>query len=128
MNKLKYKLYYFMQGRRGMDYLGRFLMNTALLLLILTMFLGRFKGVAVFLNFITMAILLYANFRIFSRNLYKRELENSKYLAWREMIRQKKFFKYFKCPKCGQKMRAPKGKGRIKVTCHHCNTTFEKKV
>ncbi len=128
MNKLKYKIYCFMQGRRGMDYFGRFLMNTALILLMITIFLGRFRLLASILNLIILAILIYANYRMFSRNLYKRELENSKYMAWKEKIKQRKYFKYFKCPNCGQKMRAPKGKGRIKVTCHHCNSTFEKNV
>ena len=37
-------------------------------------------------------------------------------------------YKYFNCPECGQKMRAPKGKGRIRVTCTKCGTQFEKRV
>ena len=37
-------------------------------------------------------------------------------------------YKYFKCPSCGQELRAPKGKGRIRVTCSKCGMQFEKKV
>ena len=37
-------------------------------------------------------------------------------------------YKQFKCPSCGQKMRAPKGRGKIRVTCHSCGNIFEKKV
>ena len=37
-------------------------------------------------------------------------------------------YRYFKCPECKQKMRAPKGRGKIKVTCKHCHTQFVKKV
>ena len=37
-------------------------------------------------------------------------------------------YKYFKCPDCGKKFRAPKGKGRIRVTCTGCGKQFEQKV
>ena len=33
---------------------------------------------------------------------------------------------YFHCPKCNQEMRAPKGKGKILVTCKNCGEKFEK--
>lgn len=128
MSRLKYRLYYFMQGRRGMDYFSRFMMNTSLVLIVVSMFLGRIKILAALLNLIIMGLLIYTNFRIFSRNLYRRELENSRYLAWRDEMKSRKIYRYFKCPECGQRMRAPKGKGNIVVTCHQCNTSFKKKV
>lgn len=37
-------------------------------------------------------------------------------------------YRYFKCPECKQKMRAPKGRGKIKVTCKNCHKQFIKKV
>ncbi|MBQ4429118.1 MAG: hypothetical protein II871_05040 [Clostridia bacterium] len=37
-------------------------------------------------------------------------------------------YKYFKCPKCGREYRAPKGKGKIRVTCRECGEQFEKKI
>lgn len=37
-------------------------------------------------------------------------------------------YKYFNCPQCGKRYRAPKGKGRIKVTCSSCGKQFEKRV
>ena len=33
--------------------------------------------------------------------------------------------KYFKCPNCGQKLRAPRGVGRFRVTCRSCGVSFE---
>ncbi len=37
-------------------------------------------------------------------------------------------YKYFKCPDCGREYRAPRGKGKIRVTCRQCGKQFEKKV
>ncbi|NLD19282.1 MAG: hypothetical protein GX663_03410 [Clostridiales bacterium] len=36
--------------------------------------------------------------------------------------------KILRCPGCGEKLRVPKGKGKIRIKCPHCNTEFEKKV
>ena len=45
MSGFKYKLYRFMQGRRGLDNLGRFLIMTAMILMIVSMFLIKFPTV-----------------------------------------------------------------------------------
>ena len=36
--------------------------------------------------------------------------------------------KIFKCPVCGEKLRVPKGAGKISITCPHCGEKFIKKV
>jgi DNA-directed RNA polymerase subunit RPC12/RpoP len=33
-----------------------------------------------------------------------------------------------KCPRCGQKLRVPGGKGLIRITCKRCTSKFERKV
>lgn len=41
---------------------------------------------------------------------------------------QKKYgkdFKLFKCPQCGHRLRVPKGKGTVRITCPNCKTKFE---
>ena len=128
MKKLKYKLYYFMQGRRGADHFSRFLMNIALVLILVSIFTRKYIVISFLLNLFILALLVYTNFRVFSRNLYKRELENNRYLVWRNSLKERKKYKYFKCPQCGQKMRAPRGSGKIRVTCHQCNASFKKNV
>ena len=41
--------------------------------------------------------------------------------SWSEM-RQ---YKYLICPQCAQRLRVPRGKGRIRVTCTNCGNVFE---
>lgn len=43
--------------------------------------------------------------------------------SWSEM-RQ---YKYLICPQCTQRLRVPRGKGRIRVTCTNCGNVFETK-
>lgn len=40
---------------------------------------------------------------------------------------QKKIYRFFVCPSCSQKVRVPRGKGRIEITCPKCRTAFIKK-
>ena len=90
------------------------------------------------------AVMVYAYFRMFSRNVSKRSLENQWYLK-REMkarscllkwkkdlptkktLEQRKNYHIYKCPNCRQKIRVPKGKGRIAITCRKCGNEFIKK-
>lgn len=41
---------------------------------------------------------------------------------------QKKVYKFFLCPHCDQKVRVPKGKGKIEITCPKCRTSFIKRT
>ncbi len=42
-------------------------------------------------------------------------------------IRYHRQYKTFKCKTCGQKLRVPRGKGKIRVTCRNCHTQFSMK-
>jgi len=129
MNKFLYKFAQFMMGRRGFDRFCRgLLLATAFLLLADIIVPGRF------LSSIGTVLIIYSYYRALSKNIAKRQAEENWYLAKIEMpltsymSRDRKNYRYFKCPTCGQSLRAPKGRGRIRVTCSRCRHVFEKKV
>ena len=86
---------------------------------------------------LALLILVVIFFRMFSKNIYRRRNENDKFLKiWYPV---KNFFrrtfgrrpdakthKHFRCPKCHQEVRVPRGKGKIKVTCPKCGEQFIK--
>ena len=117
----------FMYGRYGIDNLSRFMLGFTFVLCILSFFIrGRLNGLLSFLIFVSIIIIY---FRMFSRNIYKRAAErfkNSRQNA-EKYATQRKYYKFFKCPGCGQKIRIPKGHGKIEIRCPKCNTRFIKR-
>lgn len=129
---MKEKLQRFMWGRYGNDNLNRFLMVCALVLLFLSMlFHGPFYLLAV-------AVMVYAYFRMFSRNTVKRSAENRFYMAKsmkargfvqkkKRELSQRKQYHIYRCPECRQKLRVPRGRGKIAITCRKCGKEFIRK-
>lgn len=130
---MREKIARFMAGRYGMDALGRFTISLALFFIVLNWFISnRFTG----LLFWVCIILTY--FRMLSRDVYKRSAENQQFLNRTSKVRrwfytqkntfaQRKTHHIYRCPSCKQKIRVPKGKGRIEIRCPKCSTTFIKK-
>lgn len=117
-----------------MDQLNTLLMRTSLILLLLNLFLPT--SIALWF---AVALLLWLNYRFFSKRIYPRSNENTRYTTMmqqlkkkgnltKEKINSRKIYTFFKCPNCHQQLRAPKGKGKIKVTCSTCKEQFTKKV
>lgn len=130
MQKLIIKFQRFMQGRYGIDTLGKHLMNLVLVMLVINIFLR--SGIV---NLVTLAIAVYANFRMFSKKTYKRSSENRLYVQWLRKVNSKfkhlkdrKDYKYFKCPECKLSLRAPRKRGPITVTCSKCRHRFDIKT
>jgi DNA-directed RNA polymerase subunit RPC12/RpoP len=122
----------FMMGRYGADNLNRFLLGVSIVLIVLSAF-TRWA----LLDLLGVAVLIYCYFRMFSKNIPKRYQENQKYLKLKAKVtgvfrknvwyaKQRKTHHIYTCPSCGQKIRIPKGKGRIQVTCPKCKHTFIK--
>lgn len=123
----------FMMGRYGIDELGRFSLYFTLALLIIGLFVQ--SGI---LNALTFLCLVLLYFRMFSKNYAKRRKENDIYLKYynkvmgffqkqKRLARERKVNHIYSCPNCKQKIRIPKGKGKIAITCPKCKTEFIKK-
>ena len=133
MNGFRERFARFMIGRYGMDRLGQFL-NGVAFVFIAAGFFSRNR----LLDTAGMILLILCYFRMFSKNIGKRFKENQKFeRIWfhiSEAFRKRRFklqqirkFHIYKCPECGQKIRIPRGKGRISIHCPKCGTDFIKK-
>ena len=140
---LRYRFALFMQGRYGTDQLSRFLSVLVIVLLIAEWVLKHFLAVPgvlhlpAIIGYIYVILLFIIYFRTFSRNIPRRYAENQKYLALRDKFlsffggkrpsaAQRIEYHIYKCPQCRQKIRIPRGKGRIMVRCPKCGTEFKK--
>lgn len=134
---MKEKFSKFMQGRYGVDQMSRFTMGAALVLIVLAIFIRR-SYVGSLLDTLGLLLIVYTYFRIFSRNIQKRYAENQKYLnatgklrmrisREKNLMEQRKTHHIYTCPGCGQKIRIPRGKGKIEIDCPKCHTKFVKK-
>lgn len=122
----------FMYGRYGNDQFNLFLMGLYLLLYLICIFVR--SDLLYLVSFVLLAVTL---FRLLSRNLERRRMENARFMramgpviSWihmRRNIRRDKEHVYFKCPSCGQRLRVPRGKGQITVTCRACGASFQEK-
>ena len=154
---MRERFFRFMQGRYGVDAFGRFLIYTDLILAVLSMLFRNsvlFFPV-VFLLVYSYYRIFSRNIykRTFENNKFldikaafsqkagcflrkfsggKRFTENgrgeysSKFNSYSGNCYEISY-KVFKCPKCAQKLRVPKGKGRIMITCRRCGTEFRKR-
>ena len=125
-----------MAGRYGVDEYSRFLNVVALVSLVLSILFNN--GLSVFFWLLAIISLVWTYFRMFSRDTYKRRAENNAYLTIRysmtrklsglkQRMQQKRYYRFYKCPKCGITTRVPKGKGKIRITCPKCGEIFQRK-
>ena len=88
---------------------------------------------------IMLLIIVLICFRMFSRNIVARSAENRKFLpiynavtGWFKLtfkkIRDRKDYRYIKCPVCKAQLRVRNKKGNHTVLCPKCGSEFNKKI
>lgn len=115
-----------MLGRYGTDKLNMAILGAGLICCLLAMVL-RLAFVDLLLTLLSYALMIWAIFRMLSRNTYKRYRENRKYLQLLDRVKDRDH-RYFDCPRCRQPVRVPRGKGKIAITCPKCKEKFIKKT
>lgn len=131
---MRNRLSNFMLGRNGTDQL----FIAQLVLAVVLQVLSGVMDMGI-LSLLSNAMLVWAVFRALSRNVARRREENRRFLervyriradaqVWRDGIRHRKEYKFFRCPGCGNWLRVPRGKGKIQVTCPRCGHRFSGKT
>lgn len=121
-----------MWGRYGNDNFNQFLLAVAFVSLLISFFGGGL------FYLVATVVMVYAYFRMFSRNISKRSAENQQFLKQKLKVRafftkkkkelaERKVYHIYRCPNCRQKIRIPRGKGKIAIRCRKCGNEFIKK-
>ena len=129
MDRFRNWLYKTMYGLYGQDSFGRFLFFLSIALWVISIFTNYLVSIAALL------VMGVEYFRIFSKNIAARRRENDRYMRLTAGIRrffaskkaelaQGKKYKIFKCPECKQKLRLPRGRGKIEIRCRKCGNQF----
>ena len=131
LDKIRTSLNKLMAGRHGADEFSMALLIAGLLLSII----GSLTRIGI-MSLLSLALYIYAIFRMFSRNHEKRYQENQKYISLTHgslrqfFVRLKNIrkYKYFKCPQCHARLRLPRKVGEVTVTCGKCRHAFKQKA
>jgi hypothetical protein len=124
----------FMAGRYGTDGLHYLLMALWFLIALVDVFLSHWL-----VSLLQTAICIFIFFRMFSRNIIKRQRENQAFLSlirrigktWRHFqvrFTERKTTCFFHCPQCKAPMKMPRRAGRFTVHCPCCHHSFEKEI
>ena len=134
----------FMQGRYGAygpDRLNRALNFAAIALVIVSLFVH-----SAILNAVTLALIAFPLYRMLSRNHMARQRESEAYARIvnkaapsvrgvaksvrrraKDAARRVRYFRthrFYNCTGCGRRLRVPKVRGRLQISCPKCGATF----
>ena len=134
MGKFKAYITRLMYGRYGIDQLYYAMIAVCFALLIANMFIN-----STILGLLIWPILILTMYRSFSKNSYKRRMENEKFLkVWNRIIasyklslrriKEIKTHRFRKCPHCKKTLRLPRKVGKHTVKCPICHQEFEVRV
>lgn len=126
------KIIRFMQGRNGPDDLYIFLFSIYMVLFLVNIFVNNKV-----IDTLEIIVIMFMFFRFFSKNIYKRNLENRLFLKLKKEVKYKlnninNYFKeknyiYKKCKKCKSTLKFPMPyeRGIKKVKCPKCGHKFK---
>ena len=127
-----------MYGRNGPDRLYTFILWASAILLLISMVIEAFVSLVAgyILQGVAFVLIIYAFFRVFSKNVSKRRAENERYLRIKFKIHafftrqknRKKYkdtFIYTKCPSCKNVLRFKRVAGTHTAKCPCCKHIFE---
>lgn len=130
---MRERLQRFMMGRYGADQLSKLYLGIAVVCMVVSLF-TRWN----LFYLVGLLLLIYVYYRMFSRNISKMYAQNQKFLnlryravaKWNNKKKeraQRQIYRFYTCPGCKQRVRVPRGKGRIQITCPKCRMEFVKK-
>ena len=96
------------------------------ILMMLGSLLGKRLAWASWLTLLSYVPLFWCIFRMYSRNIEARRRENSAFLNFFNHLRDREH-RYFRCPRCKQTVRVPRGRGKINIRCPKCSERFIRK-
>jgi len=128
------RFFRFFSGRNGSDALGRTALFVALAVDIVNLFLN-----SLWLALLATLLMVYSIFRMLSRKIYKRQVENQRFCRFfrrfkdffvlrKNKWRDRKTHVYQKCRHCKKVLRLPRVKGDHTVRCPCCQRRFEMKI
>ena len=113
----------FMYGRYGSDRFNRFLLVLYLIFWVLSVVFRGWTGLIFYA--LTTVTMVWTLFRMFSRNIPRRQAENRWYLHQLTRLKDIRRYRYRRCPACRGMLRLPIKRGRRTVTCHRCLHQFK---
>ena len=124
--KFKYGLQRMMMGRNGTDVLGLVSLCTGVVCSLLSS-IPKLR----WLTLLAFVCLAYAIFRMYSRNVTRRQEENARFVGffrqWRARLTDHDH-RYFRCPQCKTRLRLKRGCGEKHVTCPKCQHKFDERA
>lgn len=128
---MRYKLHAFFSGRNGFDFLGKTVLYSAVITLLVIPYIG-IDWLHSVLLLCALVCIGWAVGRASSRNIEKCQSQNSRFETWinfhKQRFLQRKTSSIYRCPKCKQVLRVPKAQGKICITCRSCGEKFIKKT
>lgn len=134
MNSFRNKIFEFMQGRYGSDKLTVALLIMYAVTGFLRVFIRNRIADYVITALMT-ALLVFAAYRVLSKNIPKRQAENMAFIGFigkitphfvllKDRIKDIKTKRYRRCPECKNVLRLPVKRGKHNVKCPKCGNDF----